>query len=88
MVMQTPWIAYVFLVLLVYCLLSALIEQKRLIGWVQITLAVCIPVVVIFKDAQDYGWEYWMIWIGGVVGCFVYWLERMIDASPLNELED
>lgn len=87
LVMQTPWIAYVFLVLLAYCLLSAFLEQKKLIGYVQLTLAICIPIVVIFKDAQGYGWEYWMIWIAGLIGCAVYWIERKIDASPLNDLD-
>ncbi len=87
MVVQTPWLAYVFLVLLAYCLLSAFLEQRKVIGFVQITLLICIQAVFLFKDAQGYGWEYWMIWIAGLVGCAVYWFERMMDASPLNDLD-
>lgn len=87
MVMQTPWIAYVFLVLLAYCLLSAFIEQKKIFGYVQLTILICIQAVILFKDAQGYGWEYWMIWAAGLIGCLVYWVERKIEASPLNDLQ-
>lgn len=87
LVMQTPWIAYVFLVLLAYFLLSAFLEQKKFFGYVQVTIVICIPVVAFLKDAQGFEWEYWTIWVAGVIGCLVYWIERMIDSSPLNDLD-
>jgi len=81
---QTPWIAYIFLFLLVYFLLSAFIEQKKVFGYVQVTIAICIPVMILFKDAQGYGWQYWMIWAAGLIGCLVYWLKWMIEKTPAN----
>jgi len=83
-VVQTPWIAYIFLVLLVYCLLSSFLEQRKLLGYVKITIGACIPMVIVFRNAQGHGWEYGMIWVFGLTGCFVYWLERMIEKTPGN----
>ena len=84
MVMQTPWISYVFLVLLLYFLLSAYIEQRKVLGFVQITIWICIPIVALFKDAQGYGIEYWAIWVAGLTGCLAYWVKWMIDKTPAN----
>jgi len=81
---QTPWIAFFFLVLLVYFLLSSFLEQRKLLGYVKITIGACIPMVIVFRNAQGYGWEYGMIWVFGLTGCFVYWLERMIEKTPGN----
>jgi hypothetical protein len=78
---QTPWIAYIFLVLLAYCLISALIEKRKLIGFVQVAVGACIPVVIVFKDAQGYGWEYVMIWVFGLFGCVMYWGDRWLIES-------
>ena len=86
LIIQTPWIAYVFLILLLYCLLSAFIEKRKIIGYVQITVAICIPVVAVFRNAQGHGWEYAMIWVFGLIGCLMYWIDRQIQKTPRSSL--
>lgn len=81
-IVQTPWIAYIFLLLLVYCLLSAFIEKRKFLGVVQVFVLVCIGVVAVFRNTEGAGWEYVMIWVFGVVGCVAYWLERAIAKTP------
>ena len=79
LLMETPYLAYAFLVALIACLLFYMLDKHKLVGVVQILLGVCIAGVIIFRNAQGHGWEYALVWIFGVVGCVTYWLSTLIN---------
>lgn len=79
---ETPWLAYAFLIALIACLLFYILDHKnKLVGPIQITLGVCIGVTFVFRNAQGHGWEYALIWIFGIVGCSTYTLNRLIRTN-------
>jgi len=75
---EVPYLAYAFLLALVACLLFFLLDHRKLIHPVPITLLVSIIVVIVFRNDEEGRWGYILIWIVGIVGCFAYWLDRQI----------
>jgi len=78
LLIETPWLAYAFLLATVSCLLFFLLDHKKIIHPVPIILLVSIIVVAMFRNAQGHGWEYAMIWISGSIGCIAYGIDRLI----------
>jgi hypothetical protein len=78
LLIETPWLAYAFLLATVSCLLFFLLDHKKIKHPVPIILAACIVVVSIFRNAQGHGWEYATIWVFGIIGCAAYGIDRLI----------
>lgn len=81
---ETPWLAYAFLLALVACFLFFFLDHHKFKHPVPITLLISIIVVAMFRNAQGHGLEYALIWIFGCVGCFVYWLDRQIRSGMIT----
>jgi hypothetical protein len=79
--LETPYLAYAFLLALVACFLFYLLDHRRLLGYVQINLAISILVVALLRNTQGHGWQYSMIWIFGCIGCLTYWLDRLLKET-------
>ena len=79
LLIETPYLAYAFLVALIACLLFYMLDKHKLVGVVQIIIAVCIAGVFIFRNAQGHGWDYALVWGFGVIGCVTYWLSTQIN---------
>ena len=84
LLIETPWLAYAFLMAMVACLLFYLLDHKKLIGPVQITLSVCIAVVALLRNPQGYGLEYALIWVFGIIGCLAYVIDRQIRSGYIS----
>jgi len=79
--MEPPYLAYAFLLALVTCFLFFLLDHRKFVHPVPITLLVFIIVVAFFRNAEEGSWGYILIWIFGIIGCVAYWLDRQINAT-------
>ena len=80
-VIETPYLAYAFLMALITCLLFYLLDHRKFVGVVQITLGVSISAVALLRNAQGHGWQYALIWIFGIIGCTVYTIDRLSNTD-------
>lgn len=78
---ETPWLAYAFLLALVACFLFYILDHRTLRTPVPIVLIACIVPVFLLRNAQGYGVGYISIWVFGIIGCGVYWYEKLINAN-------
>ncbi len=75
---ETPYLGYAFLLGLLACFLFFLLDHRKFVHPVPITLLISMIVIVVFRNTQGHGWEYALIWIAGCVGCLSYGLDRLI----------
>lgn len=75
---ETPWLAYAFLLALVASYLFHILDHRKLLSPVPIVLIVCIVSVFLLRNTQGYGAGYIGIWVFGVIGCIAYWIEKLI----------
>ena len=80
-VLEMPYLAWAWLLVLIACLLFTMVDERKLFGWPQGAYTGLMIGVFSLQGAEKGSVGYWVIWMLGGTGLATYHLIRNINAT-------